>query len=176
LKKIIVLDVNRTYQDKDLFQNTLIKETLVNILFIWSKENKDVSYKQGMNEILAVFLFGIYPFYFTSTRKPTQEELVGYTLSSSEREKYAKEIYLYFHDQDEMQSDLYFMFDAMMSRGIKDLFDTGCVKKKETSNFKKQDLFQQQWTEGDDELDKVTTIIRKNNIFRLYYLYKEDVT
>ena len=57
----IILDLNHTYyQDKDLFQNTVIKEILVNILFIWSKENRDTSYRQGMNEILAVILFALY--------------------------------------------------------------------------------------------------------------------
>jgi TBC1 domain family protein 5 len=156
LKKIINLDVNRTYQDKDLFQTTAIKELLVNILFIWSKENKDVSYKQGMNELLAVILFGIYPFYFPIKNKISHENVLNYI--NSDKEKYTKEIYLFFHDQDEIASDLYFLFDAVMNKGIKDLFDSGNNKKKDLQSYKKYDLFQPQWTEEEDP-EKVKIII-----------------
>ncbi len=156
MKKIINLDVNRTYQDKDLFQTTAIKELLVNILFIWSKENKDVSYKQGMNELLAVILFGIYPFYFPIKNKISHENVLNYI--NSDKEKYTKEIYLFFHDQDEIASDLYFLFDAVMNKGIKDLFDSGNNKKKDLQSYKKYDLFQPQWTEEEDP-EKVKIII-----------------
>ena len=90
---------------------------LVNILFIWSKENRDVSYKQGMNEILAVILYGCYPYYFQNTAK--NNDIAEYI---KDKEKYAKEIYLYFHDHDELAGDLYAMFDITMNRGIKDLY------------------------------------------------------
>src|SRR4051812_10598494 len=113
LKKIINLDVNRTYQDKDLFQNTAIKEIMVNILFLWSKENKDVSYKQGMNEILAVILFGFYPYYFKNTSKTDINPLL------KDVEKNTKEIYLFLHDEEELSSDLYYTFNAIMNKGIK---------------------------------------------------------
>jgi TBC1 domain family protein 5 len=142
------LDVNRTYQDKDLFQNTRIKEMMVNILFIWAKENRDISYKQGMNEILAVILFGLYPFYFKNSPKVSQENILNYI--KTDREKYAKEIYLYFHDEEDLASDLFFLFDAVMNKGIKDLYDNGQNKRKDVTTYKKYDLFQQQWTDEDD--------------------------
>ena len=40
------------------------------MFYIWSKENKDISYRQGMNELLAILFLVFYPFYFPSTRKP----------------------------------------------------------------------------------------------------------
>jgi TBC1 domain family protein 5 len=159
--------VNRTYQDKDLFQTTFIKELLVNILFIWSKENREISYKQGMNEILAVILFGLYPFYFPVKNKETQENILKYL--KNDKEKYAKDIYLFFHDQDDLASDLFFLFDAVMNKGIKDLYDNGSNKKKDLMNYKKYDLFQPQWAEEDDS-EKV-----KIHIYhRINYLCKED--
>ena len=36
------------------------------ILYVFSQENKPTSYKQGMNEILAIFIHSFYPFYITS--------------------------------------------------------------------------------------------------------------
>jgi TBC1 domain family protein 5 len=32
----------------------------VGILFIWAKENQDIQYKQGMNEILAIIVFAYF--------------------------------------------------------------------------------------------------------------------
>jgi hypothetical protein len=149
LRKIINLDVNRTYQDKDLFQNTAIKEIMVNILFLWSKENRDVSYKQGMNEILAVILFGFYPYYFKNTSKIDISQLLN------DVEKNTKEIYLFLHDEEELASDLYYTFNAIMNKGIKDLFDNGTGdKRRDPVTYKKYELFTQQWTDEESELEK----------------------
>ena len=62
---------------------------MVNILFLWSKENRDISYKQGMNELLAVILFGFYPFYHK-----TEKIDINNLLTNSAN---AKEIYLFLH-------------------------------------------------------------------------------
>ncbi len=145
--------MNRTYQDKDLFQNTQIKEMMVNILFIWSKENRDISYKQGMNEILAVILFGLYPFYFKNNPKISQENVLNYL--KTDRVKFSKEIYLFFHDEEDLAADLFSLFDAVMNKGIKDLYDNGTNKKTEVSSYKKYELFQQQWTDEDDANVKI---------------------
>lgn len=153
MKKIINLDVNRTYQDKELFQTIPIKDIMFNVLFIWSKENKDVSYRQGMNEILAVLLYAIYPFYFVQNNmKHSSEDILKFY--KTDQVKYSNEIYHYFHNQEELQSDLFFLFDSIMSRSIKDLFDSGMLRKGDVPSFKKQDLFQPQWTD-EDETDKV---------------------
>jgi TBC1 domain family protein 5 len=163
LKKIINLDVNRTYQDKDLFQTTAIKEIMVNILFLWSKENRDVSYKQGMNEILAVILFGFYPFYFK-----------GGKVSNSNIFKDAannyKDIYSYFHDEEDLAADLYHVFNAIMNKGIKDLFES-IEMKKDTVTYKKYELFQQQWTEEENELSKDQLPLQR----RCYLIIREKL-
>jgi len=161
--------VNRTYQDKDLFQTTVIKELLVNILFIWSKDNKDISYKQGMNELLAVLLFGIYPFYFINTQSKQSQESIMNLITNQGKSMPAKEIYLFFHDQDEIASDLFFLFDAVMNKGIKDLYESGNYKKSPQC-YKKYDLFQPQWTEEEDP-ERVTNIN-----FYLFYAGPAPVT
>ncbi len=132
---------------------------MFNVLFIWSKENKDVSYKQGMNEVLAVLLYGTYPFYFQNNnlKNSTENILNFYKL---DKEKYANEIYHFFHNQDELQSDLYFLFDSIMSKGIKDLFDNGNQRKIDVPSYKKQDLFQPLWTDEED-----TDRVNKKTIF-----------
>ena len=57
LLALIKLDVERTFQDLDLFKNPSIKEMLCKILYIFSKENSDPSYCQGMNEICGTLLY-----------------------------------------------------------------------------------------------------------------------
>ena len=58
---IIKLDVERTFQEIDLFREIKVKETLARILYVWTLENKDIGYCQGMNEILGTMYYALYP-------------------------------------------------------------------------------------------------------------------
>jgi len=69
LKKIINLDISRTNQEYSLFHQENIQTMMFNILFIWSKENNSISYKQGFNEILALLIMALYPLYFPNEKK-----------------------------------------------------------------------------------------------------------
>lgn len=48
-------DIERTFADRALFCRDTTRKSLQRILFTWSRQNQDVSYKQGMNELLAIF-------------------------------------------------------------------------------------------------------------------------
>ena len=61
---LINLDLTRTHQSLDLFQSTKTKNILANILFIYSKENEDLPYGQGMNELISMLYICFYPYYF----------------------------------------------------------------------------------------------------------------
>lgn len=115
-----------------------------------------------MNEILAVLLFALYPFYFKLSadnqkkHKDFENNLLNLTNNNEELKENYKNIYNYIHDQEEIGADLYFLFDSIMSKGVKDLFDTGNPnKKKDPVSYKKYELFQQQWTEGEELLNEV---------------------
>jgi hypothetical protein len=45
LREIIKQDIDRTLQDIDFFTKQEIKENLSNILYLWSKDNSDFSYR-----------------------------------------------------------------------------------------------------------------------------------
>ena len=53
LKDTIILDIDRTYPEDPFFVNKIVQNSLTDILFIYCKENEWISYKQGMNEIIA---------------------------------------------------------------------------------------------------------------------------
>ena len=79
------------------------------MFYIWSKENKDISYRQGMNELLAILFLVFYPFYFPSTRKPkkTKNDINDFL---KDIELYKEGLYIFFHDEEEMQSDLFIFY------------------------------------------------------------------
>ena len=120
IKKLITLDVNRTYQDKDLFCNSKIKEIEINVLTIWAKENKNPGYKQGINEILAMLIYSFYPYYTESPIKKYTDDYLN-NLSIDPEENY-KELYYYFFDERELESDLYYLLTNIMNEGVKNFF------------------------------------------------------
>ena len=145
-KKLINLDLDRTFQELSLFHNANIKKSLSNILFIWNKENSDVGYQQGMNDLLAVTFLALYPCYFKNNSKKTKDELLKIASEQLSAIKYAEYLYDFFHDEDELQSDLYYCFSRLMKRGIKELFENNITsEEKKEMSFKKYELFSNQW-------------------------------
>ena len=146
LKDLINKDLIRTYQDIDIFLKSNIKNYLANILYIWSKENKQISYRQGMNEILAVLLLAFYPVYFISKSKPKPNKtevmkIINRFMNSEEiNENDYEDLYVFFHDEEEIQSDLFYTFDAIMKRGLQLLYDPNPLDKKDL-NYKLYELF-----------------------------------
>ena len=144
LRRIINLDIVRTYQNINIFSQDNIKKLLLNILFIWCKENEDVSYRQGMNELLAILILCFYPYYFVFDKKPkpSKDEIIKYLNIKDEKEnnKYLIKIYNYFHDEEEIECDLFFSFDSLMKKGMKNLFNPKILQKNE-QDYKLYELF-----------------------------------
>jgi hypothetical protein len=57
LKKMIVQDIDRTYPEYTYFKQQWVKDMMLDILFIYSKENPEISYRQGMHELLAPVIY-----------------------------------------------------------------------------------------------------------------------
>ena len=115
MKKLIIKDIDRTFQEKDLFRSNSIKEMLVMILFIWSKDNKCTKYWQGMNEILALVLLSIHPYYFDFTQS-------SINLASSIKEINYNELYLYMNNLNDLAADCYSLFCILMERAGKNIY------------------------------------------------------
>ena len=118
---LITIDVERTYGDIKLFQDKYIRKIEEEILYVFSKENKPISYKQGMNEILAIFIHCFFPFYCTVSKKVKDKN--EFDLWCKDPDKYLNEIYEYLHDEDEFQSDLYFLMRNAMKLGLNKFYD-----------------------------------------------------
>lgn len=57
LEKEIVQDIERLYPDNEFFQLKHIKECMQRVLFIYARQNPQLSYKQGMHELLAPIVY-----------------------------------------------------------------------------------------------------------------------
>ena len=158
LKNLINKDLDRTHQEIDLFLQNKIRNILANVLYIWSKENSDVSYRQGMNELLAILYLVFYPYYFPPTRKPksTRDDIIEFL---KDIELYKEDIYIFFHDEDEIQSDLFFTFEALMKKGMTNLFNP-LVLQKDDPGYKLYEIFPQMWKDDSDQ-DKPTYVYRR---------------
>ena len=158
LKNLINKDLDRTHQEIDLFLQNKIKNILANVLYIWSKENSTVSYRQGMNELLAIIFIVFYPYYFTCTRKPktTKEDIIEYLKDIN---LYKDDIYIYFHDEDEIQSELFYTFEALMKKGMTNLFDP-YILQKDDPGYKIYEIFPQMWKDDSNE-NKPTYVYRR---------------
>ena len=150
MKDLIKLDLSRTYQELKLFHDEKIVTMLSNILFIWSKENIDLGYKQGMNDLLSIIFIAFYPFYYPNDTKNTKEDLIKFSSQFELAMKHSKDLYLFFNDENELEADLYYCFSNLMKKGMKDLYD---LKENEQRkiDYKKYQLFENEWTRESKE-------------------------
>ena len=123
-------DINNI--DKSLSQKITTEEV---------KENEDISYRQGMNDLVAILIICLYPYYFNSDEngiKPTKEEIINYINIKDKKELYKNsiKIFKYFHDEAEIECDLFYAFDSLMKKGMKNLFNPKLIQKGESEyNF-----------------------------------------
>ena len=105
---LIKIDIERTNQDMSLFQNIKYKRIMTYILFIYSKNFPNVGYKQGMNDICAVFLYILYKDY-RLTSKFLKDDLTF--------------LYYIFHSNNEfLENDLYIFYSNFMNKGLSELY------------------------------------------------------
>ena len=112
--KLINLDVERTMPSEKLFQEPYIREMENTILKLFAKNHKELSYKQGMNEVLSLLIYAIYPYYVKSPISKYTDEIIDKWVKDPVTN--FKEIYHFFHDENELESDLYYMMENLMMK------------------------------------------------------------
>ena len=135
IQHLIKIDVDRTFQDRDLFCHNTIKSIENNILYLFSKFNEPIYYKQGMNDILAMFIYALYPYYTKSSHDKYTNELFDQWVEKPLQ--YAEDIYMFFHDERYFQTDMYYLFKNLMNLGVNKFYEDIDEKKEpgETKNY-----------------------------------------
>ena len=128
---LIKLDIERTFQEIDLFKSKEIKENLCKVLYIWYRENKDIGYKQGMNEILATILYASF--------NMNESEIFDESLDNNE--KYSK-IFQILESDMNFPTDLYLIFDQLMKLGLKSIYNYyNTINHKDLNYFQDKNRF-----------------------------------
>ena len=105
---LIKIDVDRTYQDIELFQVMKYKKIMIYVLFVYSKQFPQYGYKQGMSDICAVFLYALYKRY-RLTSKFLKDDLTF--------------LYYIIHSNNEfLENDLYILYSNFMNKGLSELY------------------------------------------------------
>ena len=135
IKHLIKIDVDRTFQDRDLFCNHYIKDMENNILYLFARGNQPTLYKQGMNDILAMLIYSLYPYYTKSNIKKYNSELFDKWVKDPMNN--INDIYCFFHDETQFPSDIYYLFENIMKLGVNKFYEDIDEKKNpsETKNY-----------------------------------------
>ena len=133
LLSLIKLDVDRTFQDLDLFHDNKVKKILCKILYVFSKDNPEPSYCQGMNEILGTLFYSfLSSFRFNQFSIEEQKENNNGNITNEEM------LYAYLVDNNFIEADLFIIYSELMSRDMTLLYtynDDKYRKKEKEINY-----------------------------------------
>ena len=132
--KMIKFDVERTNPSEKLFKEPYIKDLETTVLSIFAKNHKEISYRQGMNEILSIIINAMYPYYGKSPNdKYTPELFDKWAKNPAEN---AKDIYYFFLDENEFGNDVLILFENLMIKyGLAKFFEDDSKDKKKSPYF-----------------------------------------
>ena len=151
LLDLIKIDLERTYQDIELFKKEKIKRMMTYVLYIYSKKNPLLGYKQGMNDICAVFLYVIYKHYRLTT--------------SFTKDDYSFLYYIFHSNNDFLENDLYIIYSTFMNKGIGELYLYSQFKGSKLSStpLEKKILLTK------EEIDNFDDSLIKKRIYHIFY-------
>jgi hypothetical protein len=110
IEKEIQKDLERIFPEFEFFQQPAIQEVMLRVLLVWSKLNADVSYRQGMHELLGPLLMTLVNSSFKADEAQLSHPIA--VLCSA----------------DDVEADAYLLFEIMMHK-MKDMFAVvGSVK------------------------------------------------
>ena len=154
LLNLIKIDVQRTYQEDEIFKLDIVKKKLVTVLYIYAKENLEAGYQQGMGDICGVFLHVSYKEFYLKSGFEKDELSSLYSLIHSNN------VYLEY--------DLYLIFDKFMRKGIASFFLYNTSKYKE--NILGSKSIEEKLKLSLDDIINSNDSELKKRIYILYYI------
>jgi TBC1 domain family protein 5 len=162
---LIKLDVDRTFQDLDLFHNNKIKELLTKILFVYSIDNHHPSYCQGMNEILGTLFLSFYPsLKFNKFSKEEIDKENNDIITNKEI------LYYFIVDEQFFEADLFTIYIELMSRNLTVLYSYNDDKYKNVKSFGAEDT--KNLTLEDLKKSEESDLMKR--IKKIFYIYLKN--
>lgn len=162
LEKLINQDLIRLYPEYDFFKNQFVQEQMRRALFIWSKENPNPSYRQGMHELLGPIYFVVYRDAVTAQER--DRVLANETLNQTK-----VQLVCQLMDEKYIEHDAYAIFAKLMNK-MKDFFE---VTKFERKDRKHVTLFGDEDMKLNDPLKSTQLYIVCNRIQNLLLRSKD---
>ena len=120
--KLIKSDIEKSVSEEKLLSEPYIKNMETTILTNFVRKNKKIEYKQGMNEVLALIIYAFYPYYVKSPNSKYTNDLIKNWVKNPADN--AKDIYCFFHDENEFENDIYTVFENLMVKfGLSTFFE-----------------------------------------------------
>ena len=120
--KLIKTDIDKSVSEEKLLSEPYIKNMETTILTNFVKKNKKIEYRQGMNEVLALIIYAFYPYYTKSPNSKYTNDLINKWIKNPADN--AKDIYCFFHDENEFEADIYTVFENLMIKfGLSAFFE-----------------------------------------------------
>ena len=155
--RTIKIDIERTFQEIELFKQENIKIILFTVLVIYCLESK-TGYCQGMNEIAGTILLAIQDTYFNfpeidiKSQESKDENFIAFIL----------------HDSLHISADLYYIFKAVMeNKGLQGLYNYIIGNEKLNASIFNKDL--SGITIDDIQLSECSLLKKKIN--KIFYCY-----
>uniref|UniRef100_A0A0L8FXL5 Rab-GAP TBC domain-containing protein n=1 Tax=Octopus bimaculoides TaxID=37653 RepID=A0A0L8FXL5_OCTBM len=162
LRLTIKQDVIRTYPRIEFFQSNQVRNMMVDILFIYAKLNVDLSYRQGMHELLAPLIFVLHCDH-QAFLHACEIESIGLTQITE------SEMIRELMDPMFLEHDAYAMFCQVMAT-VEPWYTT-----KDAPTPKGKDIFNVQPFARPQDLNPSNVIITKLTRIQDYILKKYDV-
>ena len=144
-----------------MFHDNNVKEILCKILYVFSKDNPEPSYCQGMNEILGTLFYSfLSSFRFNKFTEEEQDKNNNDKITNEEM------LYSYLVDNNYIESDLFIIYSELMSRDMTLLYMYNEERYKKGQNKFKYDL--QNLTEKN--LDNSTESFLIKRIKKIFYI------
>ncbi|KAL7068705.1 hypothetical protein ACR3K2_08640 [Cryptosporidium serpentis] len=154
-------DITRTFADRELFLEIDTRQLLQRVIFTWTRQNTDFGYKQGMNELAAIF------FYVNYCEIQRDEKTEDSNQDHSYRKlkldiDYNVESFMSLLSNKSIEADTYIMFNQLMNNfGLKYMFQSVYNRASEGRGSEKLGL------KNDDSKNTERTPI----IFRCMHIY-----
>lgn len=119
-----------------------------------------------MNDLLSLIYVSFYPYYFKKTSQGTKEDLINNSVENLQ--KYSNELYQFFHDENELESDIYYAFCSLMKKGMKDLYinKINNTKEEKIKVISQYQLSPYDWLDSEDKDIPTPLYIRTSLIIK----------
>ena len=151
---LIKLDVDRTYQELELFQRQQTKSILISVLYLYYKlHSNNTNYVQGMNELCGMMYMVFHPMHKISMTFP--------------KDNISFLFYLIHSNDGVIEADVYTAFRSIMNKDMKTLYTYNNREYRNTSISMKTS--QEQALVTLDEISHSNESPLKKRVYKLYY-------